>query len=147
MRIYLDNCCFNRPFDNQNLILNRLETEAKLWIQESIKAGIFELAWSYILDFENSENPFLLKRESIAAWRELAVIDIEESDVILDCAESLAKKGFKAKDALHVACAIASNCNYFLTTDKNIIKKKNVVPEIKIANPIEFLEAKEENFQ
>lgn len=48
MRVYLDNCCFNRPFDNQDNILIRLETEAKLTVQEKIKSGIFELAWSYV---------------------------------------------------------------------------------------------------
>ena len=36
MRIYLDNCCFNRPFDNQTDIKIRLETEAKLYIQQLI---------------------------------------------------------------------------------------------------------------
>jgi predicted nucleic acid-binding protein len=147
MRVYLDNCCFNRPFDNQNNIFVRLETEAKLWIQESIRSGFLELVWSYILDLENSENPFLLKKESIAVWREQAIVDMEESNEILNYAESLEKKGFKAKDALHIACAVSSNCNYFITTDKNILKKKNEVYEIAIVNPIEFLEAKEENVQ
>jgi hypothetical protein len=38
MKIYLDNCVFNRPFDNQNAIRIRLEAEAKLYIQSLIKA-------------------------------------------------------------------------------------------------------------
>jgi len=58
MRLYLDNCCFNRPFDDQSKIKIKLEAEAKLFIQEHIKAGLFELAWSYILDHENLSNPF-----------------------------------------------------------------------------------------
>ena len=37
MRIYLDNCTFNRPFDDQGQIRIRLESEAKLYIQEKIK--------------------------------------------------------------------------------------------------------------
>ncbi len=36
MRIYLDNCCFNRPFDNQNQVKVRLEAEAKLYVQAKI---------------------------------------------------------------------------------------------------------------
>ncbi|MDR2716284.1 MAG: hypothetical protein LBB46_06020 [Coriobacteriaceae bacterium] len=36
MRIYLDNCCFNRPFDDQKQIKVKLETEAKLSIQRQI---------------------------------------------------------------------------------------------------------------
>ncbi len=49
MLIYLDNCCFNRPFDDQNQIRIRIETEAKLFIQENIITKRFRLAWSYIL--------------------------------------------------------------------------------------------------
>ena len=30
MRVYLDNCCYNRPFDNQGQIKVFLETLAKL---------------------------------------------------------------------------------------------------------------------
>jgi hypothetical protein len=30
LKIYLDNCCYNRPFDNQLQMKIRLETEAKL---------------------------------------------------------------------------------------------------------------------
>jgi hypothetical protein len=39
MRIYLDNCCFNRPFDNQTQLKIHLETEAKLFIQQEIING------------------------------------------------------------------------------------------------------------
>ena len=47
MYIYLDNCCFNRPFDDQSSIRIKLETDAKLYIQEQIRHQKLELAWSY----------------------------------------------------------------------------------------------------
>ncbi|MDR1703348.1 MAG: hypothetical protein LBS19_01510 [Clostridiales bacterium] len=50
MRIYLDNCCYNRPFDEQTSVTIRLETDAKLQIQEMIRCGELELCWSFILD-------------------------------------------------------------------------------------------------
>ena len=34
MRIYLDNCCYNRPYDDQSQIRVSLETQAKLYTQE-----------------------------------------------------------------------------------------------------------------
>ena len=37
--IYLDICCFNRPFDDQSQLLIRLQTEAKLFVQDSIRKG------------------------------------------------------------------------------------------------------------
>jgi hypothetical protein len=37
MRLYLDNCCFNRPFDDQTQRKIALESEAKLYVQDEIK--------------------------------------------------------------------------------------------------------------
>ena len=33
MRVYLDNCCYNRPFDPQNQTRIQIETLAKLAVQ------------------------------------------------------------------------------------------------------------------
>jgi hypothetical protein len=74
MRIYLDNCCFNRPFDDQSQIRIRLEDESKLSIQQKVLEKKIELAWSYILDYENSVNPFIEKKMSIARWKKNAII-------------------------------------------------------------------------
>ena len=46
-QIYLDNCCFNRPYDDQSYLLIQLESEAKLFVQKEILKGRFELVWSY----------------------------------------------------------------------------------------------------
>mgnify|MGYP001080875742 FL=1 len=59
MRIYLDNCCYNRPYDDQSQFRIYLETQAKLYIQELIKQDKIELVTSYILEYENSKNRFL----------------------------------------------------------------------------------------
>jgi len=40
MRFYLDNCCYNRPFDDQMQLRIRLETEAKLEVQSRMRLGI-----------------------------------------------------------------------------------------------------------
>lgn len=37
MKIYLDNCCFNRPYDDQTQIRISLETQAKLYLQDLVK--------------------------------------------------------------------------------------------------------------
>lgn len=39
MRVYLDNCCYNRPFDDQTQLKVRLETEAKLFVQGLMRTG------------------------------------------------------------------------------------------------------------
>ena len=52
--------------------------------------------------------------------------------------------GLKAKDALHIACAIEGKANYFLTTDDEILKKCSTYKEVSVINPLEFLKILEE---
>lgn len=139
MLIYLDNCCFNRPFDDQLQIKIRLETEAKLVIQDGIKTGDYALAWSYILDYENSENPFPERKETIQCWKKFALTDINESLSIRKMAEELLPMGLRVKDALHIACAVIQKCDYFITTDRFLIKKLVKFDEIKVVNPLDFI--------
>lgn len=139
MRIYLDNCCYNRPFDDQERLRIRLEAEAKLGVQEMILAKTVELAWSYVLDFENELNPFEQRKMVVRQWRTHATVDTDETEEVLKKAERLVQMGLKGKDALHVACAIALSCDYFLTTDDHLIKKAIGIAEIKVTDPITFI--------
>ena len=70
MRIYLDNCCYNRPYDDQSQIRISLETQAKLYIQDMVKRGQLELVTSYVPEFENSNNRSRQKRlaKCILTW-------------------------------------------------------------------------------
>lgn len=138
--IYLDNCCYNRPFDSFNSITVYLEAEAKLIIQDLIKNNNIDLVWSYILEFENSVNPSFQIKESILDWKEIAKFNVIENEAILQFAKELLLKGLGVKDSLHIACAVESNCDYFITTDKGIIKKASKIGNIKIMNPINFIQ-------
>ncbi|MDO9067930.1 MAG: PIN domain protein [Deltaproteobacteria bacterium] len=140
MKVYLDNCCFNRPYDDQSHLRIRLESEAKLRIQEEIRAGVYKLIWSYILDYENSKNPFIERKQQIAKWRMYAVEDIQESVEILGLARMLQGHGIRKIDSLHIACAIHAGAGFFLTTDDGILKKVTpLLPNIRITDPIDFI--------
>lgn len=139
MKIYLDNCCFNRPFDDQTQIRIKLETEAKLKIQADIQDGKYELVWSYILDAENMANPFEERRRAIRDWKRYSMMYIKENESIVQKAKMLCSLGIRSKDALHLSCAIFSGCNYFLTTDDRIINKNNLTAEIILTDPIGFI--------
>jgi len=141
----LDNCCFNRPYDDQGQIKIRIESEAKLFIQSKVLDGEIELAWSYILDFENSANPFPERRWSISQWKTIAVVNVVESDEILAHAKQFEKRGLKCKDALHIACARATACNCFLTTDDRIIKIMGDFDIIGVMSPITFITLMEQH--
>jgi len=48
------------------------------------------------------------------------------------------KQHISNKDAIHIACAIEAECDYFITTDDNLIKRYNG-NEITICSPIELI--------
>ena len=139
MKLYLDNCMFNRPFDDQSNINILLESEAKLKIQENIRLGLYELVWSYILDYENGKNPFRERQEQIGKWKKYANTDIEAGDDIIRLAKALNQLGLKKLDALHVACDISADADYFLTTDKGILKRSEIIKDIQVKDPIGFI--------
>ena len=139
MRIYLDACSFNRPFDDQSQLRIRLEAEAKLKIQEEIRARKIELVWSYILDYENAKNPYPERKLRISGWRDYAKMEVQESTELLASASTLHKEGLPKLDSLHLACAITAGCEYFITTDDRILKCKPRVTAINIADPILFI--------
>ena len=68
MRIYLDNCCFNRPYDDQTQMRVSLEAQAKLHVQELIKADKLELASSWFITYENANNPHDIRRKAIQTF-------------------------------------------------------------------------------
>jgi predicted nucleic acid-binding protein len=134
---------FNRPFDNQAQIRIRLESEAKLYVQDKIKSKVIELVWSYILEIENLQNPHDERRIAIQKWKNLSTIKIIENSEVLAYANQLLKFGIKPKDALHVASAVEGKADYFLTTDDKLlsgIKKSNM---IEILNPVDYIKVLE----
>jgi predicted nucleic acid-binding protein len=136
-RLYLDNCSFNRPYDNQSLLRNYLEAEAKTHIQKEILEKNFELAWSYILDYEIFFNPFPDRKNQIIKWKNIAIVDISESEKVIAAANDIMKNHIKPKDSLHLACAIEAKCNYFITTDDKILNKP--IDTITIIDPLNFV--------
>lgn len=139
MRVYLDNCCYNRPFDEQTQLKVRLETEAKLRIQAMMRSGEVEYVWSDILSHEVLDNPFPHRRNKILEWRYNAFCIIAMTSEVVDDADQLAEMGLHAADALHVACAAASDCDYFITTDIRVLRRVRQFKTVRLLNPMEFL--------
>lgn len=140
MKIYLDNCCYNRPYDDQSQLRISLETQAKLYIQDLVKQKKVDLVTSYVLWYENSQNPFEIRKMSIGKFLQentVEYIDIDKAEDIKTKAEEIMRTGVKMKDAYHVACAIYAHCDYFFTTDDRLLKY--ISEEIQILNPIDFI--------
>ena len=139
MRVYLDNCCYNRPFDDQSQFRIHLETEAKLRIQQLMRKGELEYAWSKVLDYELGNSPYTDQAEEIEDWAEWALAYVEMDDSILRQGTRIMAFGVKHMDALHLASALTAKCDWFLTTDKGILKRVSVIDGMKVANPVDFM--------
>ena len=140
MRIYLDMCCYNRPYDDQSSLKVAMETQSKIHIQNLIKAGQYDLIGSYTLDYEVSRNPFEMRRNSIVNFISENIkgyVGEERADILKPMAENIMEQGVKEKDAYHVASAIYAKCDYFISTDIRLLKYRT--DKIKLVTPIEFV--------
>jgi len=114
-----------------------METEAKLSIQASVRDGVYLLCWSFMLDYENNRSPYEGKRNMVALWKDVSSDYCPQSYNVLSHGKDIMNLGIKNCDALHIACAIERNCDYFITTDDKLTNKN--VDDIRIINPIDFM--------
>lgn len=144
--LYLDMNIYNRPFDDQNEVRIRLETIAVFSILQKIKNGDFILLWSFMIEYENSLNPFDDVKLEIYMASSLANKVITHNEEIYNVAKKFEPKGIKPRDALHLACALRGKADFFITCDDKIIKKASALGiSLKVRNPIRFIEEMEES--
>jgi predicted nucleic acid-binding protein len=146
LKIYLDNCCYGRPFDGQSNTVVKMETQAKLFIQSLVKYGYLNLVHSFVLNLEIDKNLSAYKRENIRAFltdQATEYVGSENRAEVVRLASEIMKTGIKTIDAAHVACAIISQCDYFVSTDRRLLRYKT--DYIKLLNPIEFVKIWEGN--
>lgn len=139
IKVYLDTCCYNRPYDDQTQLRINLEAQAKLFIQKQIVDGKIDLIYSFISVYENSQNPYSIRKKAISDFFSNASIYINEDNVegVKKRASEIMKTGIKTKDALHVSCAVEGKADYFVTTDIRLLKYSS--DEVRIINPIDLI--------
>jgi predicted nucleic acid-binding protein len=143
MKIYLDACCLNRPFDDQTQDRIHLETEAILFIMMRFKAwSDWQWIGSEVLNFEIEQTPDPERRHRVA----LLAKDIHRSVIVeqreIERAIQLETMGFNSFDALHIACAESIKADIFLTTDDKLLNRANSLSKqllIRIENPLTWL--------
>ncbi|MBM4135689.1 MAG: type II toxin-antitoxin system VapC family toxin [Nitrospira sp.] len=145
-RIYFDMNIYNRPFDDQSQVRIRLETIAIFSILQKIKNKELTLLWSFMIDYENSLNPYEDVRQEIEMAASLAVESITPDESVLTAAKEFESKGIKPRDSIHLACALKGKAEYFLTCDDKLIRRATTLDiNIKIINPLRFIEDMEVN--
>ena len=140
MKIYLDVCCLNRPFDDHRQDRIRLESEAVVAILGRSK--ILTLLSSEIVDLEISKIPDEDRKQKVMLLSSISKMNIVIGDEIISRAKDLTKMGFKSFDALHIACAEKGQADALLTTDDHLLKKAISHREfirVRLENPLRWL--------
>jgi predicted nucleic acid-binding protein len=142
MKIYLDNCCIQRPLDNKNQTRIALEAEAVLNVLSLCESGALELISSETLVFEARKNPDTSRRDYAFEVLHQAKTFIHINDEIENQAKEFVNAGIKPLDALHLASAEHARADYFCTTDDKFLKKAKALKKLKtkIVSPIQLIE-------
>lgn len=146
MRIYLDVCCLSRPFDDQTQSRIAMETQAVISILERCRSGSFCLVVSEFITFEinNTVNPD--RRRAILRFMDWASESIKANEKMRVRANELQDCGYKALDAVHIACAEIVGVDVLLTTDDKLLKRYrrgNGNVQVSVENPLSWLTEKE----
>lgn len=99
-----------------------------------------ELASSYVLMYENSRNPHVSRQVAIHDFVKENVgtyIDYDREAEVKEMADEIIATGVKTMDAHHVACAILSGSDYYLTTDDRLLKYST--DKLHLMDPTEFI--------
>lgn len=143
-RIYLDTCVWCRPFDEPSHRVTE-EAEAFFRILRMVNAEEVVITSSVVLDDEIDMIRGDEKREDVNELVNRAVSErigyiTERYRAIMNILK------LKVRDAAHLACALESNAEYFITADDNILRKgKDIMQryKIKVCAPTEFVESDE----
>ena len=142
MRIYLDVCCLNRPFDDQQQPRIRLESEAVLLIMRYCEQGVFEWLTSDIVDLEIEQTKDNIRKGRLQFVVSYSSRKIAVADSVHKRAEYFERLGIKGWDAYHLAAAERGKVDVYLTTDDKLLKKaKHHKQELhmRVANPLEWI--------
>lgn len=123
MKVYLDACVYNRPFDDQKQPRIAIETMELLFLLSKVEVGEIKLVGSFALQYENDNNPHIERRDMIAEVMNLTKDWIEFSDNIMNRAKVIEENGIMGLDAVHLACAEEARVDYFITCDDILFKK------------------------
>jgi len=142
MKIYLDTCSLNRPFDDQSQERIRLETESVMIILARLSHKEWVWLGSQALEIEIDRAPDADQRSRLQRITGYVgqIVAIGEKE--LKRAGELEKLGFSGFDSVHLACAESGGADIFLSTDDRLLKRAKRFAKkihVKVANPLDWL--------
>lgn len=141
MKVYLDNCCYNRILDDRSNSQIYYERNSVMLILELAEKLAIELIGSEMLVKEINDIGDSYKKSVLQMMYSLCSKEIRVDSVILDRAEEIRHcSNIKYKDSIHLACAEAAEADALLTTDKKFVSSGNRIKiYTKIMNPNQWL--------
>ena len=142
-RIYLDVCCLNRPFDDQEQDRVRLESEAVLLILKHCETGEWRWVSSPVVHHEVDAIPNRDRRHRINTILKKASEHVPLSNAAVERGEEVKGLGIKTYDALHVACAEHARAEVLLTTDDRFLRaavRNTHQLRVRVENPLTWLQ-------
>ena len=138
MQIYFDMCCIQRPLDDPSIARNAAETIAVRRLIKLIAAGKIDLVASAVHTYEVLKNVFPARRALAESIVKMA-FDVQPiTQSVVDRSVQYRAMGIKEFDSLHLACAVESETDYFLTCDDRLLKKAILVNtgHTTVTNPV-----------
>lgn len=142
IRVYLDNCVLNRPFDDQTQERVRLETEAIILLMSRLERKEWIWLGSQALELEIDKTPDAEQRSRLRRVTEFIAPTIEIGEKELERANELQALGFVGFDAIHLACAESGEADVFLTTDDRLLKLAKRLTKklhVTVENPLDWM--------
>jgi len=139
--IYIDVCALCRPFDEQEYMRIRLETEAVNLILSKVRNDNYKLIVSPVHIKEIEAISDTIERVELQMvlneWGEQIHVNVAETR---SRAEDLVNSGFGIADAAHVAFAEQAEVPFITCDDKLIRKCINQKINVWCGNPVAFCE-------
>jgi predicted nucleic acid-binding protein len=142
-KIYLDVCCLNRPFDDQQQDRVHLEAEAVLLILKRCESGEWQWVSSAVVSYEVDNIPNQERRNRVKELLRGAKEVFPLSNGAVERGEELKGLGLKTYDALHVACAEQAQVDVLLTTDDRLVRttaRNRRTLKVSVKNPLTWLQ-------
>ena len=141
MKIYLDNCCYNRPFDDQNQERVYLESEAILLIIKRAEKKEDVIAGSAILDLERERIKDPRRKGKVKELYDITELYVPyTADIRKRSQEIMGQSAIRAFDSAHIASAEAAGAQVMLTTDDKLEKRAAKLNlQVRVMNPIKYM--------
>ena len=141
MRVYLDCCSLQRPFDDRSQPRIAVEAEAVLVILALCESHQVGLISSETLLFEIGRIPDQIRKEDALAILKLSKETVELTAEVEALARRLRAAGLKPLDALHLASASTAKADYFCTCDDKLLRKAKILDglDTTVVSPTELV--------